>query len=179
MSDDLRQECWRAPRHAPDHRGVCRVCGAAVPEPWFMRRHPDPVKQMAKIAWRNSVALPQHVADQIVAAVLGYADSAYMVREIVVRQAWEQVDYRDRIRQRMRSQLLDEVTAQARLPVALPSEALRYLAHPITFPGDEGREIPADAVSAGADYEHVEVTLAVPVRTPPVDRKAAVRAGVL
>jgi hypothetical protein len=53
------------------------------------------------------------------------------------------------------------------------------------MPGDDPErtegfpEVPAEAVEQGAEWETVILTLTVPVRRPPVDRGAAVKAGIL
>lgn len=168
------------PMHRPDYRGICSACGEVVAEPWFMRRRPEPHELVAEIARRHRVNVPDSVAREIAAALLGYADSAIEVRQSYLREQWSNEQHRNHLRERMRWQLLNEVTKQGRIPAALPTEGIRYLSAPwhIADP-DNASEVPAEAVAQGAPYERVEVVLAVQVRTPPVDRAAAVRAGVL
>jgi hypothetical protein len=142
-----------------------------------MRRRPGPADLVAEVAARHGMRVNPHVASLIARALLDWADAAYEVHQTVPKEAWAQTGFRDSLRQEMRRQLLDEVTSQGRIPTALPSEAVRYLDNP--FPKPSGSEVPPWAVQAGAPYGWVEVTLAVQVRTPPVDRAAAVRAGLL
>jgi hypothetical protein len=165
-------------RHDPDYRGICRRCHTEVAEPWYMRRRPEPEELVTQIATRWRVTMNPTAAREIAQALLGWADAALEVSEIVVKHIWAETRFEARIRQDLRTKLFDEVTKQGRIPTALPSWALRYLDVPQSF-GSEGAEIPPDAVAAGAPYEFVQVILAMPVRTPPVDRAAAVKAGLL
>ena len=176
-------QCPYAPRHRPMVGGHCDICGFDVPEPWYMRARPDPGNLVGSIAacWR--VAMEPFVAEKIAEALLGYADHALEIRQMVIRETWDQEGFRDRIREEMRYRLLHEVITQGCIPSALPSEALRYFATPLIFPewagkDEPGGEIPP-AMADRTDWTMVQVILAVPVRTPPVDRAAAVRAGVL
>ena len=110
-------------------------------------------------------------AAAIANAARSFADTVVHVRQTAHRFQWEEADgFRDYLRQAMRRELLDAVASQGLIPVALPSETLRYSAGFL----DGFREMPEDS-----GWQEVTVTLEVPVRTPPVDREAAVKAGLL
>jgi hypothetical protein len=104
-------------------------------------------------------------------AVLGHADNHLGSRQVVDRHRWENEGYRDHHRQTMRRELHEAVTAQGYVPVALPSETVRYLK---MAPPSFGAEVPESA-----EWDTAEITLEVAVRTPPVDRAEAVRRGLL
>lgn len=176
------QTCPYAPRHQPRLHGVCDYCGQMAPEPWYVQRRPEPAQLVAEIVALFGDRIGPTAAQKIADALFGYADSAFQVTEIMVREAWEQEGYRQRVRQDLRRKLFDEIAKQGRIPTALPSEAIRYLNGWAWLGGDpdrEGTEVPPDVIANGAPYERVQIILAVTVRTPPVDREAAVRAGVL
>lgn len=107
----------------------------------------------------------------IAAAVLGHADNRLGSRQTVDRHMWENEGYRDYRRQEMRRELHEAVTSQGYVPIALPSETVRYLK---MAPPSFGGEVPESV-----DWDTVEIALEVPVRTPPVDRAEAVRRGLL
>jgi hypothetical protein len=107
----------------------------------------------------------------ITAAVLSHADNRLGSRQTVDRHMWENEGYRDYRRQTMRRELHEAVTSQGYVPVALPSETVRYLK---MAPPSFGGEVPESA-----DWDTVEIMLEVAVRTPPVDRAEAVRRGLL
>jgi hypothetical protein len=133
-------------------------------EPWFVQRRPAPADLVMEIARRAGVVLHEHVARDIAAKLLGWADTACEVRYQISREQWDtnRSQALAYVRDRLRRRLLDEVTAQGMIPVALPSEAIRYLAYPASLEGDRaGLEVPA-----GIPYERVEVVLAVACRTP-------------
>ena len=152
--------CHLAPRHDPNLQGFCTRCGQQVGEPWYMQRRPEPAELVVEIARRAGVYVSPATGRTIADALLDYADSSYEVRQLVDRREWADDRWRERILADLRRRLLDEVTSQGRIPTALPSQAIRY-------------------PEAGADYESVEITLAVQCRTPAIDRAAAVRAGLL
>ena len=146
---------------------------------------------------RNATEAVQIAARQVGSELAGYqaqwvaevartfAEGGSAVREACPRQMWEIEDYRQHVRREMRFRLLDELTSQGFIPVDLPSETLRYLGRWGFMAGDDLEraegipEIPAEAVEQGAEWETVILTLTVPVRRPPVDRAAAVKAGIL
>lgn len=164
-------ECAFAPRHRPDTAGVCAWCLNEVPEPWYMRRRPAPAQLVGEVAARtgHSTISPAQ-AQAIVDALFSYADTAAQVKSVEHRRAWEDDRWRTRLRERLRSSLLDEVTKQGMIPTALPSEALRYLDAPAPYPAEQQHEVPRRAVEQGANYEFVEVTLRVPCRRVPAGR---------
>lgn len=112
---------------------------------------------VAHIAANAGHNLSPTTAREIAEALLGYATHAHEIREAVPREAWEQPAYREHIRTVLRRKLAEEVADRGTLPVALPSEATRYLTSSLS-------EVPADIVEQGAPYERVELALAVPVR---------------
>ena len=107
----------------------------------------------------------------IAAAVLGHADNRLRNCQVVPREMWENEGYLDHRRQAMRRELHEAVTSQGYVPVALPSETVRYLK---MAPPSFGAEVPESG-----DWDTAEITLEVAVRTPPVDRAEAVRRGLL
>lgn len=115
-------------------------------------------------------------AKAIAEAARDFADNVVGNTQMALRFQWEQPGYQDHMRQRMRHELLDTVTRQGLVPVELPSEKLMYRQGRF---GLEGAEVPEEAVNQGADWDEVQVMLRVRVRTPPVDRAAAVKAGIL
>lgn len=148
----------------------------------------DPVKAAAAVLWRYRASvpsIPEYILRAIADAVLATADTICQVEELCVRQWWEREErYRDHVRQELRHKLLDGITRDGRIPTALPVETLGYRDIRRAWPTDgaprwDGGVVPDEAVAGGADWTHRLVRLTVPVRTPPVDRAAAVRAGVL
>jgi hypothetical protein len=107
----------------------------------------------------------------IATAVLSHADNRLGSRQTVDRHMWQTAEYRDYHCQVMRRELHEAVTSQGYVPVALPSETVRYLK---MAPPSFGAEVPESA-----DWDTAEITLEVAVRTPPVDRAEAVRRGLL
>lgn len=121
-------------------------------------------------------------ARAVAEAALSYADTTVTSRRPARKDEWADEGYRDYLRQDMRHKLLDLVTRQGLIPVALPAETLKYMDrwfNPVTDDMERPEGIPAEAVKQGAEWETVILTLSVPVRRPPVDRAAAVKAGIL
>jgi hypothetical protein len=120
--------------------------------------------------------MPDNVAREIADAVLACYDSTVRWTQLVRRVHWEEPRFRDHTRQMMRHHLLETVTSRGLVPVGLPSEGVRHRHRSAMF----GRELnPAEGGELDTEWDLAEVTLRVPVRTPPVDRRAAVKAGVL
>ena len=149
--------------------------------------HSDPIEAAKAALWRHRAYFstpPDHVLRDLVNAILAAADTVMEVRYTAVRQAWGREGLREHVRAEMRLNLLDQVTRTGRIPTALPVETLRYFLFPSYFPPAEDGgvagtgEVPAEYVN-DAEWQIVELRLWVPVRTPPVDRAAAVRAGIL
>lgn len=107
----------------------------------------------------------------IAAAVLSHADNRLGECQAVPREMWENEGYLDYRRQVMRRELHEAVTSQGYVPVALPSETVRYLK---MAPPSFGGEVPESG-----DWDTAEVTLEVAVRAPAIDRAEAVRRGLL
>jgi hypothetical protein len=121
-------------------------------------------------------------ARMIAEAACGFAEQVVETTKTAPREPhWEDPRFREHLRQEMRWDLLDMVTRTGRVPVSLPAEQVRYLrgfgltAPPGSGAGTGGME------ETGEDgpWDTVAVTLTVGVRVPPVDRAAAVRAGLL
>jgi hypothetical protein len=109
----------------------------------------------------RGITLPRDVAQQIADAVLGHADNKYSVRVSLDRRAWQHPDAHEHALQQLRRQLLDEITSRELLPVALPAQTLTYVSWRY------GSNEPLAASTAEpADWDSVEITLTVPVRTP-------------
>lgn len=127
--------------------------------------------------------LYDHQAAYIAEVARSFAESQVRVCQAILRDQWSIEDFRAHVRQRMRHKLFDTVTSQGLIPVALPAEVLRYVPRfgwmPCDDPEKVSAEVPAEAVAQGADWEAVILMLTVPVRVPPVDREAAVKAGIL
>ncbi|HEY1668533.1 MAG TPA: hypothetical protein VGG54_22810 [Trebonia sp.] len=104
-------------------------------------------------------------AELIAEAACGFADGVVELRQTVPRYYWQDADGIERLRQRMRHQLLDLVTSEGRVPVSLPTETIT---HQQSRPGGEGTE-----VGMSGDWDEAVVVLSVGVRTPPYDRAAA------
>jgi hypothetical protein len=113
-------------------------------------------------------------ADAIAKAAQSWAAGKMQVRQMAPRERWKEEGFREYLRQRMRRELLESITSEGHVPVSLPAERLRFLADIHFSADDSGREVP----EAGP-WEMVAVILEVGVRTPSVDRRAAVRAGVI
>lgn len=140
----------------------------------YIRQAPTAAEAAGRAAALHGISLPGYAARQIADAVLGHADSTASARDSVERRMWQDPGAREYLLQRLRHRLLDEITSQGLVPTALPTVALAYQSWRY------GSEQPLRASEAEpAEWDTVEVTLTVPVRVPPVDRKAAVKAGVL
>lgn len=111
------------------------------------------------------------VLELIAREILAYADDQVGTIQVAPREMWENEGYRRHRRQAMRRELIEAVTSQGYVPVGLPTETLVYVR---MGPPWYGGEVPESA-----DWDTVKVSLEVKVRTPPVDRAAAVRAGIL
>ena len=123
----------------------------------------------AKFAGLSNLTSDQ--LELIATAVLGHADNRLGSRDTAPRHLWQTAEYRDYHRQTMRRELHEAVTSQGYVPIALPSEMVRYLK---MAPPAFGAEVPESA-----DWDTAEISLEVAVRTPPVDRAEAVRRGLL
>jgi len=139
--------------------------------------------QMA--AWLQGISVAEHQARLIAEVALSFSDSVLHIRQAALKHEWAIDAYREHIRHDMRHKLIDTVAQQGYIPLALPAEALMYMDR-FFYPGADdvdapcrSREVPAEAVEQGAEWESVILELSVPVRRPPVDRYAAVRAGIL
>lgn len=128
----------------------------------------DAAEVAARFARRD---IDRHVLELITTAVLSHADNRLGVARPVDRHMWEDGDCREFCRQEMRRELAELVTSRGYVPIALPAEALAYLK---MAPPSFGAHVPEDA-----DWDMIEVRLEVQVRTPPIDRAAAVKAGLL
>ena len=143
--------------------------------------HPDamqlstPAANAARYAAsRLGVQLSDYVAQAVADAVLDAADSILSTSESVPRHLWQNPDAQGHVLQQLRRKLLDEITGQGLVPTALPTQTLTYQSWRY------GNDQPLRASETEpAEWDTVEVTLTVPVRVPPVDRKAAVKAGIL
>jgi hypothetical protein len=81
------------------------------------------------------------------------------------RDQWARADYREGVRANMRRQLYLAMADAGVVPVKQPVETLRYLPPGHWMPGTDVPEVSAELAESGdADWETVEVRLAVPVR---------------
>jgi hypothetical protein len=164
--EDVERSCRYAPRHRPDESGRCAWCQGLVCEPWFMRRRPSPPQLVAEVAARHGVLVDIPLAAKIAEVLLGYADTALAVRELVSRQLWERPEHVARVRERMRRALFTKLADEGFLPTALPSESVTYFDVP-SFSAEHQRiEVPSNAAAAGVDWFEVEIELRVAARRP-------------
>jgi hypothetical protein len=138
-----------------------------------IRSAPDVAEAVRRAARHVGVTVEHdYQANAIAEAARSFADTVIGNRRAAARFQWENEGFRDYTRQDLRRELLDTITRQGLLPVSLPRETIRYTAG---FPDAGGlREVPESA-----DWQTVIVEIEVGVRTPPVDREAAVKAGIL
>jgi hypothetical protein len=127
------------------------------------------VSAVQNVAARKGAPLPEHVAEAIVAAAWAYADGTINVQQVLHRPAWDNPDGRGHLRLHMRRELLYKSADEGYVPVGLPVEDLSYRRG---FP-------PGEPVPEHADWDEITVRLTVDVRRPWVDRRAAVKAGIL
>jgi hypothetical protein len=129
------------------------------------------------------VSLPVlgYQAEAIAEAVGIWASGVAAVRYVADRQKWETAGFRDYIRQEMRWKLLDKITREGHVPVSLPAEALhRTRLMPWTAdPEADDVPVPRFSMPEDSDWDQVIIVLEAGIRSPPVDRQAAVKAGVL
>ncbi|MER6830836.1 hypothetical protein ABT352_32920 [Streptosporangium sp. NPDC000563] len=141
-----------------------------------------PAEAAARAARKNGVFLYDEVAAEIARAVLEAHDTVYQVREAVPKEVWAAPDAQTHIRRGLRKSLMAELADKELLPVALPTESLRYLAYGYWMTKTSAYAPPGVAMRAWADsyvgdevpanlaetdtvaWETVEVTLTVPVR---------------
>lgn len=134
----------------------------------------SPADAARRILARRGITVDDYVAQVVADAVLNHVSNTISVRESVERGTWQSPGAQDYMLQRMRHRLLDEITSQGMVPTALPSQALRFVSWPYRS------DVPIRASETEpAEWDTVEVTVSAPVRVPPVDRKAAVKAGIL
>jgi hypothetical protein len=126
----------------------------------------------AEVAARFAgVEISRSVLELIATAVLGHADGQLGLVKTFPREMWATEVFRDYQKSDMRWELHAAVADQGYVPVALPSEKTRYLKMGTPALGTE--------VPESADWDTIEISLAVGVRVPPVDRAEAVRRGLL
>jgi hypothetical protein len=148
-----------------------------------IRKNAANVTQAVEIAGRHvGVGLFDYQATYIAEVARTFAEGWLHVRHAMHREEWAIEDFRAHVRRKMRFDLLDTVTSQGFIPVDLPAESLKYMDRFFIAATDDLERpegIPAEAVEQGAEWETVILVLSVPVRRPPVDRAAAVKAGIL
>lgn len=141
------------------------------------RQYRSPEHAVQHIAAANHLNIPDYIAREIANAVLSYHDNIVSVQQQGPSDVWDQEEhYRDHIRHDMRWKLLDGITAKGLLPVALPTETVHF--GRMEF-GAEPTVLPDWAVERGDHGDTVVVRLSCKVRTPPIDREAAVKAGII
>jgi hypothetical protein len=122
------------------------------------------------------VTVAEYQAKRMADAAIAFYDEIVQAREVASRHLWEAPGFQEHRRQSMRHKLLDGITRRGLVPVSLPHETVHFLLS--SFAGfqdpDAGTEVPESA-----PWDMAAVTLDVAVRRPPVDREAAVRAGIL
>lgn len=142
----------------------------------YIQQATTPADAAGRAAALHGITLPGYAAQQIADAVLGYADNTMSVRDSVERRMWQDPGAQEHVLQQLRRKLLEEITSQGLVPTSLPAVALRYA----SWRYGTDQPLPMRASEAEpAEWDTVEVTLTAPVRVPPVDRKAAVKAGIL
>jgi hypothetical protein len=134
----------------------------------------SPADAARRILARRGITVNDYVAQVVADAVLNHVSNTISVRESVERGTWQSPGAQDYMLQRLRHRLLDEITSQGLIPTALPTAALRYG----SWLYGTGEPMRASETEP-AEWDTVEVTVSAPVRVPPVDRKAAVKAGIL
>lgn len=124
------------------------------------------------------VSVAEHQAKHLAEAAIAFFDEIVQLRQAAQPVQWDQPGFQDYLRQHMRHELLDGITRRGLVPTSLPSETLRFMGGgsyaAFVDPENGGYEVPETA-----EWHTVYVTLEVPVRKPPIDREAAVRAGIL
>lgn len=115
---------------------------------------------------RHGILLPDGVAREAAEAVLCYQDEIAGHQMAAPRHQWQDPAFREYARQRQRRELLDNITGQGKVPVALPRESVRFLVSWLN------KEVP----ESSAEWDTVEVALRVGVRNPLVGHEAAVSA---
>lgn len=133
----------------------------------------SPADAARRMLARRGITVYDYLAQDVADAVLNYASDTISVRDRCERHMWQSRDFQEHLLQRLRHRLLDEITTQGCVPTALPAQAIRY----VTWAGSEPPAQPGDPEPAV--WDQAEVVLSAPVRMPPVDRKAAVKAGIL
>lgn len=142
--------------------------------PGNVRQAGSAADAVARKAAQLGIRLIGYQAEELARVALASFRDIVTSRQLAYREQWQAEGFREHLRQRMRYALLELVTDQGLLPVELPTERIRYLMGSIYDPSGPGREVPEEA-----SWDCVAVTLEVRVRIPPVDRAAAVKAGVL
>lgn len=123
------------------------------------------------------VGLAEHQAKHIADAAIAFYDEAAAVRQVASPEMWRAPGFQGHLRQSMRHELLDMITRKGLVPVSLPRETVRFMGGgyaAFVDPEGAGYEVPETG-----DWHQAAVMLSVPVRRPPVDREAAVKAGIL
>lgn len=159
----------REPTFGPDP-----YIDAATRERADLRQATSAADAARRLLARRGFNIPSHVAEDLANAVLDHADQRVSVQDTADRHAWDIPAWRDDILQRLRRGLLDEITSHGCLPTALPTMIFTYTSYQfgvrVPLQGWEGEP---------PEWDQVLIKLSAPVRTPPIDRKAAVRAGLL
>lgn len=117
----------------------------------------QPRSAEAALQWtlaRHGIMLPDAAAREAAAAVLSHRDEDASCSMAGPREHWEDPAFRAYVRQQLRRQLLDSILDQGKVPVAFPTESLRYV-----------MSGPYQAVPASEAWDTVEITLRVGVRT--------------
>jgi hypothetical protein len=124
-------------------------------------------------AHRLGFGIPDYAAAACAEAACAHAEGVVQNRQMAGRLQWAEPGFREYLRRKMRHDLLDEMTESGYVPVSLPRETIRYMTGGLLDPAGT-HEVPETG-----DWQTAAVTLEAGVRRPPVDRKAAVRAGIL
>lgn len=127
----------------------------------YIQHATSPAHAAGRAAALHGITLPRDTAQQIADAVLGHADKQHSVRTSLDRRTWQHPDVCEHALQRLRHQLLDEITSQGLLPTALPTQTLTY----VSWQYRSSKPLAASETEP-AEWDAVEITLTVPVRTP-------------
>lgn len=135
-----------------------------------MVRHATPEDAVLWIAKQYGVWLHGYIARDIADAVLATADEIVKVSEVLPRELADEA--REHVRTQVRRDLLIGCADQGVIPTRLS------VITEVRYDMASMREVPAGWPEQYDRWTHWRITASVPVRMPPVDRAAAVKAGI-
>lgn len=105
-----------------------------------------------RTATNLGVPMSRETAENIAKALLTHVDDVCTYTTLAYRAAWEHEPFRTGTRKEMRLHLMEQILDRGYVPVAIPTETLRYMQGYMT-------EVPESA-----DWGRIEVKLSVGVR---------------